>query len=1432
MSHPWLDDLSEEWIPQQSTPPAESSIPPPTPTAQSAPPKPRSRLPRLRRSPGSFSEIQVRSDLRPTKQRNALVERSQSDTNVSPIASRDVSHGDPVRDGSQSFTTDSQGSILYGTVAHNTVAISSARANGHYETPEWKRRLVKGEGSEQKDLFGPTGLENIFAKPTDNTPADSPQSKRKLGMLRGLAVIPSSPPPWPTPGNDSGLDRSVSQTESQLHHRQDSQQEESVASPEDSVSVAQQEPARTISGQIEFENEQFSPVFINTELEIGQTPNPALNFRGSELANRLRQIGSPPPDQHESIPEESSVNYTREDSSFARIQDDSLPEGLPAGTPDIADVGRFVELRRGGYSREGSFRRRPLSPSPERAVAAQGTGRSNLSVQTAARSNHPTTSDSAIVDDEDSPKTPRRKINQFLSPERAKNSGSPLKLFGTHDTFTSNRLIRRLSQLEYKPDSTTSSSVQDSKIEAVRPVQSKSRLTSVEEVSVVHSGISQAAEAHQASPRRVSAFGQGQLNKYQFDADYSVLSSEGSEAQDDSAPEDSPTSDVAPPGSRPPFKFQLDESPIRGLSRTARQSSRHVSNPFRTASRSGPQFKRHVSPRRTEEEWDEHMDYTDGKRGPTSPFKNPTPKRRRTINSTLEESENNDSRNSGVLSATQESHAAIQAVMGHVQQHANNHEVPINAAEPDILARRHILRPRNPTPSQRRREEIEAEIMEATEAFIQASPKLNTIREQLEPSMVSDDSEEQDRAAAVANEVAMFTMKRQAMRNQNRKRSVTTQDFLDEALKIMNFIRTKGRPTSGLGDLEETDAEFDIPEDTSEQPSGSLTFERPPSREGRRSTWRDPNKRDSDPSVMTHLRKYEEKESDSFLNSSLGSVKISRIKSVAEPEDDSTATEKDAIRMTGHRNRPFGPDGSEYDPNGTRPQTGQSNGSSLGHTIATNVSRRSDQVATLAPEAVAHLIPHQIAGMSFNREKQIWVRQKSPSKEHQLPEEDHSSMNHSEEDPFNNIPDLSVSETKDNISRTESPAHPHPTAETLLEDDDAEDEARPTTCASSVPSKTSNHFGWSYPKTETRATSCSTQVPRKRSAQKTLPLQTTYAIPESDEDDVEHEIQYFEGRDPATPHAPQARVRDITISFAERDAGDPERRHTEPSHHYGQPQRGFVGAPQINNPAWTQTNDTRTLPRTRPNQRPKFNGEGDISILDELPSKNFRMELSMNVSAPVLGQGKQDALLVAPSSPLKGDVTFMLSDLPDFTLNQVDEFEHPDRVVVKHDGTRYSNALEDRYAQGTAELVKALQDIEPDEPYWEDLREVKLRGKNLNSLHRLDELCYRLEELDVSDNKISQVEGIPYAMRRLQARNNCLTGLTSWATLGNLQHLDISNNNIDSLDGLAELVHLRVLKVDNNKLKTLDSILHLDGLIELSAGGNDIDLIDFARSNL
>ncbi|KAJ4353230.1 Protein nud1 [Didymosphaeria variabile] len=1456
MSQPWLEDLSEEWI-AQPTPVAASDAQdaPSTQTSQSVPLKPQSRLPRMRQSSGSFSEVHVRhgsNDLRMPKRRSALVERSLSDNN---IPSADASQITSLRGASNSFSAVSLDSIACeGTVAQKPILKASSNDKSTYDTPEWRRRLLQGEigYGDQKDLFSPMGLENIFQRP-NGTASEEKMPKRRGGMLKGLSAMPSSPPPWPARDEDSVQECSVVQhidasqditSEEPTQDRSDSIVEGSALKGTEvsanSLQFEQGQP-RTVSGQIEYDNENFSPVYLTQNFGVGAQRDPMPNFRGSELANRLRHLGSPHEQQELSVQEEEFVSQSHADSSFVRLQDDSLPEGLPAGTPstvDVADVGRFVEMKRGGYSRDGSFRRRPLSPSPERLKKQSGLRTESIpTVNVSANATPERPSDEAVAEEESvSPKTPKRHAqSNNLSPERTKGSGSPLKLFDAHDTFTSNRLQRRLSQLEYKPDKidgSVSSSVHMNKTEVTK-IHKEVRLTSVEEASILKDGTSPAYPQR----RRVSTFGEGDLNKYEFSGDFSFVSSHNDE---DSAPDESPSMDVAPPGSRPPLTFNYDASPIsREPSRARRQAMARASSHYRVPSLAIPKIVRQASGSSEQEILASSHDYAEGKRGPTSPFKHPTPKRRRTIQRDDEEFLPDVD-----LQSVHETRAQTPSHSGRKRKDAR-HETSNNTADPEILARRHILRPRNPTPSQRRLDELHADIIEATEAFIHSSPKMHAIREQIEPVYEEDSLAEEDRAAIVAEEVAAFSLERQqVMRDDTRKRSVTTQDFLAEAVKIMDFIRAKGKPANGLGSLEESESENPAAFEKPDYPSSSFTFDRPPSREGRESAWKDPNKAELDPQKMSHLRKYQEKDSDEFVGSSFRSFRLSRIRGVSAQEDNSIIVEQDGIRIIDNPNRDIEPvsDSNQGHSQGRTNGSHPSMMSSMGNTVATSTSRKSDHVNTLAPAAVAHLIPQEVAGMSFDPEKNIWVRQKSPSREYRI-EEEHSGANESEEDPFGNIPDLTVDETAERMVDKPSPTRPQATAETLLEDTEDtpqafDEKARPVTRdgagtvmtdSSSVPSKVSN-FAWSFPKTETRATSYSDQETVKGGTQKIHQLPPmTYTIPESDEDDIEHEIKYFEGRQAAQSTVRDARVRNVTISIAEdmreheEQAANPQKktsRQWSATKHrrYSSPQKSF----------WHHKG-AHSLPH-RPVRNAAFEETDELPVLDERPPKNYRMQLSMSVSAPVLS--KSDALMPAPSSPMKGDVTFMLSDLPEFTLNQVDECEVPDRVVIKHDGYKFSKALEDRYALGTADLVKALQDVEPNEPYWEDLREVDLHGKDLENLHRLDDFCYRLEELNVSDNKIHQVKGIPYTMRRLWAQNNSLTGLTSWADLSNLQHLDISGNDIDSLDGLGDLVHLRTLKIDDNKILSLQGIGYLDGLMELSAARNEIEFVDFAQVDL
>ncbi|KAI0671057.1 hypothetical protein C8Q78DRAFT_1079006 [Trametes maxima] len=141
-------------------------------------------------------------------------------------------------------------------------------------------------------------------------------------------------------------------------------------------------------------------------------------------------------------------------------------------------------------------------------------------------------------------------------------------------------------------------------------------------------------------------------------------------------------------------------------------------------------------------------------------------------------------------------------------------------------------------------------------------------------------------------------------------------------------------------------------------------------------------------------------------------------------------------------------------------------------------------------------------------------------------------------------------------------------------------------------------------------------------------------------------------------------------------------------------------------------------------------------------------------------------------------------------------------------------------------LVQVITDVQPFEPYWEELTTIDLSHRNLDSAARLKEFLPKLDSLSLNSNQLAWLSGVPSGVRTLSVAANLLTGVTSFSHLLNLENLDISRNQIDSLRQLECLRHLRELRADGNRIDSVDGLQKMDGLIKLSLQGNHIRALD------
>ena len=1257
--------------------------------------------------------------------------------------------------------------------------------------------------------------------------------------------------------------------------------------------------SRVVSSESESRNESIS---------IVQVTNGRINYESTSKSDSLQQAPSRKSALEEVDRPSSSASddivvclhgssyFRSADDAFPELTSQSLPEGLSIDTELFASKGGYINIRRGGLPMDDSFQKRALSPSsfqssevlaPDSNVPfrerkeASTEGQSSIDV---VISNHktegkqrppPVTTPSKPLQDKDATPAPPR------------SSGSPLKLFDKYDTFTNDRLVRRLSQFEGNvPNSSNNSNASREEFRIHSPSPCRPRLTAQQRPE----------KATILQEKRTSSFGDGVLDSFNFTHSQTIKDNRAllidMEQRD-------PKIDRSPPelhnGSQmdakarvmPQATFQGVHCVFQELSQSRKYEKRRRATKDKSSGSLG-----HIS-----QEGDSHgtssssADSNDrasqrkqrplnmeGKRFLPSPVRDPNPKRRRTLTDIVEPT----SMETNIEMETQS--PRVQSIVGRKRKDAR-YEVSSQVADPKVIATRLMLRPKTPTLSQTRTARLPATSEDSVQ--VNVIPNIDFGEEQIpvENGLQIVDAP----VHALAGELAHFALDiAQDITYGNRKTSVTTADFTMAANLIMQNIRAQARPRSGHASENSAMDQLQEVEESVTEGSTREEFSRPPSREGGGTLRRSREVKQLDPRVISHLRRYEENDETGIaLCSSLTSLKIVQDNSL--PRSPTMESDPPNVRILNHLTDQVAEQDEELswkDSTSCRSQQQQSrhspssSGLSTKRSINTSSSSSSRNKAVIAPENIPHLLSDHVGGMTFDRTKQIWIRQRlsNPNDTHDQ-EVFGSDMT---DDPLKEIPDLSVDELEEmkrvnlanrgsrptSIGANEKERIVSPMIDLDIDSHGTlqADIAQPThpkeapVAYNSLPTNRSD-LASCVPKTEPLATSL---AGRRTSEEGGYGIHTTSELErdekQTDPDDVEHEISILEGRSPEALKQSYKRYRQpraVTVAFSSP--------LIEPVYHSRFQVRDIDGdVSEEESNLDLEESPGRVIPmKQRSTSRRSVTGCGPlagyrkqhrismssqnfiarpVSRIDEhdelsiMANSELRRSQSMNIilSTPQSRRNTPGAMTVPPpTSGMRSSLTFHLSPLSDFTLSQRDERpRHDGRYGKRRPGTWSSNDADGGYAVTIRNLVAKITDVEPYEPYWEYIRKLDLQNKGLATLYTLDEFCTRIEELDVSVNKMGQLNGIPASLRVLKISHNCLSSITAWAHLRNLQYLDVSCNQIESLQGFQSLVHLRDLKADDNEIGSLDGIAGLNGLLTLRLRNNALKCLDFEGFDL
>ncbi|KAI3405683.2 NUD1 [Candida oxycetoniae] len=178
-------------------------------------------------------------------------------------------------------------------------------------------------------------------------------------------------------------------------------------------------------------------------------------------------------------------------------------------------------------------------------------------------------------------------------------------------------------------------------------------------------------------------------------------------------------------------------------------------------------------------------------------------------------------------------------------------------------------------------------------------------------------------------------------------------------------------------------------------------------------------------------------------------------------------------------------------------------------------------------------------------------------------------------------------------------------------------------------------------------------------------------------------------------------------------------------------------------------------------------------------------------------------------------------------------------TVSEEEVTRLSQVNGDvSFSESKKQLVSVITDIldtQEELRDWEDVQKIDLSSSKLRNVNDLASILPNLTELNLSNNKIKYLGGIPSKILALDLGSNEIENRTSFGGVYNLHHLALDYNFLTHTMNLSKNIHLTSLTLSNNFIEDISGLKALSNLITLDLSHNkieghlDLSTFDFKR---